>query len=108
MFCMDKEDTDEHKAPNRDAKKLDKVTTFKLTEDMTAELDVVMARWECTKDASIRRLLRYGLKVFAEMEKMTDIAAARVALKEPHETRDESARLKAVNHSQKHKRGHHR
>lgn len=75
---------------------------------MTAELDAVMAHWECTKDASIRRLLRYGLKVFAEMQKMTDVAAARVAAKEPHDPRDESPRLKVVNQSHKNKKGHHR
>lgn len=101
---MDSEDKDDKK----DVKKLDKVTTFKLSEDMASELDVVMSRWECTKDATIRRLLRYGLKVHAEMERLSDVAAARVAGKEPHEAKDDSPRLKVVHHSPKHKRGHHR
>lgn len=66
------------------SQKLDAVTTFKLTTEMSEALNALKDREGCSKDAMIRRLLQYGMKVYEEMERMGESAATRVA---SHETR---------------------
>lgn len=58
--------------------KKEKVTTFKLTEDLTRKLDLLSERDSCTKDAMIRRLIAYGLLVDEELQRMIPVAVKRV------------------------------
>lgn len=47
--------------------KKEKVTTFKLTEDLTKALDAIKHRDGCTKDAAIRRMIILGLEPAASV-----------------------------------------
>lgn len=88
-----------------DGPKLGTNTTFRLTPEMTAELDALKERDGCTKDAIIRRLLQYGLKVEAELQKLADTAAGRVAL---HEVKEGRVKLNTVSSRERIKGGHSR
>ena len=61
--------------------KMQKVTTFKLTEDLSRELDLIKDRDGCSKDAAIRRMIQLGLQVDRELQHMTNKAVWRVAQK---------------------------
>ena len=50
------------------ASKKQKVTTFKLTDELTHALDLIAARDGCTKDAAIRRMIALGLETDTDTE----------------------------------------
>lgn len=68
-----------------DPPKMQKVTTFKLTEELTAALDAIAKRDGCTKDAAIRRMILLGLETDEEMQAMKKHAKHRVAIRESRE-----------------------
>ena len=61
--------------------KKEKVTTFKLTEDLTKALDAIKHRDGCTKDAAIRRMIILGLETDAEIQALRHEASHRVAVR---------------------------
>lgn len=74
-----------------DKSKKEKVTTFKLTPELTAELDRIKDRDECTKDAVIRRMIRYGLMVDEQLQ--AEAAARKVAKRVADDERKEESRV---------------
>lgn len=74
----------------QEKEKKQKVTTFKLTEELTEALDGIAARDHCTKDAAIRRLIDLGLKADEEIQALRKHVIHRVAVRETkrHEAKD--------------------
>ena len=73
-----------------DFSKKEKVTTFKLTPELTAELDRIKKRDECSKDAVIRKLIGYGLMVDEQLQ--VEAAARKAAKKIVEDERKEEDR----------------
>jgi len=63
-------------------KKKQKVTTFKLTDDLTRALDVITDRDGCTKAAAIRRMIMLGMETDTEIQELKRQAKSRVAKRE--------------------------
>lgn len=62
--------------------KKQKVTTFKLTEDLTRALKKISERDGCTKAAAIRRMVMLGIETDVELQELKHEAKHRVALRE--------------------------
>lgn len=76
-------------------KKKQKVTTFKLTEDLTRALDVITDRDGCTKAAAIRRMIMLGLETDTEIQELKQHAKNRVAAREWQSQKKSSGKLQA-------------
>lgn len=71
---------------DKETAKKQKVTTFKLTEELTQALDAIAERESCTKDAAIRKMIQLGLETDEEIQVLRRDASRRVARREsePH------------------------
>ena len=76
-------------------KKKQKVTTFKLTEDLTRALDAITDRDGCTKAAAIRRMIMLGLETDTEIQELKQQAKSRVATQEWHAQKRGGAKSQA-------------
>jgi len=76
--------------------KMDKVTTFKLTPELSIRLDAVCVLDGSSKNAVIRRLLGYGLLVHSQMQGMIPSAVDAVAKRVKVKRRDPMTEYKAA------------
>lgn len=67
---------------DEDKTKKGKVTTFKLTEDLTKALDAIAERDGCSKDAAIRRMIALGIKADIKIRALEEDAIQRAAKEE--------------------------